>query len=202
MSQNVLPPFDPLDYENIARNVVAALLERPLSPLPPAEPFGGAGIYGIYYAGQFHAYRQVASPPGDWPIYVGKAVPPGGRRGEGNATEGLGQPLFRRLQEHADSIRAATNLTLADFTCRHLTVQPVWIGLAENVLIRRFRPVWNTVMDGFGNHPPGRGRLAMRRPRWDIIHPGRAWAERLTARETPEQILRQVAEHLAGGVDN
>jgi hypothetical protein len=51
------------------------------------------------------------------------------------------------------------------------------------------------VVDGFGNHPPGKGREGMQRPRWDIVHPGRGWAVRLRADETSEKILRAVAEH-------
>ncbi|MCX5643658.1 MAG: Eco29kI family restriction endonuclease [Phycisphaerae bacterium] len=31
-------------------------------------------------------------------------------------------------------------------------------------------------MVAFGNHSPGAGRGAMRRPRWDILHPARLWA--------------------------
>ena len=29
----------------------------------------------------------------------------------------------------------------------------------------------------------------MRRPRWDVVHPGRPWAEALKAEETVEDIL-------------
>lgn len=43
--------------------------------LPP-EPFIGAGIYAIYYVGDFEAYRPNAAANRDgnyqWPIYVGK----------------------------------------------------------------------------------------------------------------------------------
>lgn len=45
------------------------------------------------------------------------------------------------------------------------------------------------MIDGFGNHDPGAGRRNMRRPRWDIIHPGRTWAEKLAAAETFEEVV-------------
>ena len=100
-----------------------------------------------------------------------------------------GMELFRRLLEHAKSIEQTRNLRLEEFKCRYLVVVPVLITLAERFLIDHFRPVWNTVIDGFGNHDPGAGRRNMRRPRWDILHPGRPWAERLNATETPEQVI-------------
>lgn len=43
----------------------------------------------------------------------------------------------------------------------------------------RFAPIWNRTLDGFGNHDPGKGRRAGQRPSWDVLHPGRSWAERL-----------------------
>ena len=50
----------------------------------------------------------------------------------------------------------------------------------EAELIRRFMPLWNTLVDGFGNHDPGAGRYNQARSEWDILHPGRSWAVRLT----------------------
>jgi hypothetical protein len=65
----------------------------------------------------------------------------------------------------------------------------VWTPLAERFLIEHYHPIWNTVVDGFGNHDPGKGRHAMKRPRWDILHPGRPWAALLPPAETVEEIL-------------
>ena len=45
--------------------------------------------------------------------------------------------------------------------------------MAERFLIEHFRPIWNVVLDGFGNHDPGKGRTAMKRPRWDSSHAGK-----------------------------
>jgi hypothetical protein len=82
--------------------------------------------------------------------------------------------------------KQAENLHLDEFPFRFLVVVPVRIRLAQRFLIGHFRPVWNTVLDGFGNHDPGKGRKDMRRPRWDIVHPGRPGATRLTAAETAD----------------
>lgn len=46
-------PYNPLDKRNLGVSVADALLERPILPLPPADSFVGAGIYAIYYVGNF-----------------------------------------------------------------------------------------------------------------------------------------------------
>lgn len=95
----------------------------------------------------------------DPPIYVGKAVPSGGRKGKVDPeASSKGNQLFKSLEEHRKSIVAATNLNIADFWCRHLVVDDIWIPLGESLLIQRFQPIWNSVVDGFGNHDPGAGR--------------------------------------------
>jgi hypothetical protein len=91
----------------------------------------------------------------------------------------------------------ADNLTGGDFTCRYLVLVPAWITLAERFLIETFRPVWNTVVDGFGNHPQGKFRSTGRRSRWDILHSGRAWAASRHADETVEEIAAKVSQALA-----
>ena len=187
-----MQPYDPLDYENLARSVVEALMGGAEAPLPPSEAFEGAGAYAIYYHGDFDAYSHLHKGNRLLPIYVGKAVPTGARKG-GHAPS-VGRELYRRLNEHSKSIEQAENLELKDLTCRYLVVVPVWITLAERFLVEHYRPVWNVVIDGFGNHDPGAGRLGMKRPRWDVLHPGRAWAARLTAAESYEEVLRRLAE--------
>ena len=166
-------------------------------PLPPATEFQGAGIYAIYYAGDLEPYAEVSSPDCLVPIYVGKAVPRGARRGGNDPTEAAGNVLFARLVEHGQSISTVSNLDLNDFHCRYLVVDDVWIPLAESLLIQRFRPVWNMVLDGFGNHDPGKGRYEGMRPRWDTVHPGREWAAKCQAREeTPASLIDLVKNHI------
>ncbi len=208
--------YDPLSYENLARSVVGALMEREPEGLPPGQPFAGPGVYALYYQGPFEAYQPLASPGCERPIYVGKAIAPGGRKGRGadGAEESLplfqgypeqpkpageGMPLFHRLCEHAKSLEQAENLALADFRCRYLVVMPVWVTLAERFLLSHYKPIWNSLVDGFGNHDPGSGRGAMRRPRWDILHPGRPWAARLTAAETPMEVLAAIEAFFGDG---
>ena len=186
-------PYNPLDRRSLADSVVEALLQRDAGPLPPADSFVGAGVYAIYYAGGFEPYRVIAEGrAGDAdarPLYVGKAVPAGARKGGSGLNPNPGTVLFRRLNEHAQSIRDATNLALDDFWCRYLVVDDIWIPLGESLLIQRFSPVWNTVVAGFGNHDPGGGRRNQARSAWDVLHPGRPWAARLPAGTQSAQAL-------------
>jgi hypothetical protein len=180
---DVNEPYNPLHKKNLGFSVAEALLAKDAVPLPPAKSFRGAGIYAIYYMGNFPLYAPVATENREekfgWPLYVGKAIPEGARRGGFGLDTPAGAVLFKRLCEHAQSIEAVANLALADFACRFLTVDDIWIPLGENLLIEMFVPVWNMVIDGFGNHDPGAGRYNQRRSAWDELHVGRVWAERL-----------------------
>lgn len=176
-------PYNPLDRTSLGASVSEALLRRDPVPLRPMAQFVGAGIYAIYYTGDYEPYSPIAERNRDaeWcaPIYVGKAVPAGARQGGYGLGESPGTAMYSRLRQHADSIDAARNLDLADFHCRYLVVEDIWIPLGESLLIRTFQPIWNTILDGFGNHDPGSGRYNQQRSPWDVLHPGRSWAERL-----------------------
>lgn len=187
-------PYDPLDYGNLAHSVVRALLKTPPAELSPAEAFTGSGVYALYYQGELPFYSRIAGRESDTPIYVGKAVPKGGRTGSTKTKSAAGKELHQRLREHAKSIRQVDNLALGEFQCRYLVVVPVWINPAERFLLEHFQPIWNTAIDGFGNHAPGKGRRDMRRPRWDIVHPGRPWAAKLKAGENVEQIVKRLID--------
>ncbi|MDX2285089.1 MAG: Eco29kI family restriction endonuclease [Bacteroidia bacterium] len=175
-------PFNPLDKQHLGESVAQALLDKPVSPLPPT-PFNGAGIYAIYYTGPFSPYATIAARNADekWaaPMYVGKAVPAGARKGGILQAADIGNVLWKRLREHADSISQADNLDLQDFACRYLAVDDIWIPLAESMLISKYRPIWNNLLDGFGNHDPGQGRTGQKISPWDLVHPGRPWASKL-----------------------
>ena len=183
--------YNPLNVEEFGRNAARALMEYPADTLPPGDAFNGAGVYTIHYAGDFPAYAGL----GDTPIYVGKADPPGGGRGRRPDPAEI-TTLYGRLGEHAESIALGVNLHLEDFTCRWLVLDPVWIGLTEQVLITQYRPIWNAVMRGFGNHDQGRTRDTQQRSRWDTMHPGRAWAAQQRERtETIVDITAAIMRH-------
>ncbi|MFA5192195.1 MAG: Eco29kI family restriction endonuclease [Verrucomicrobiia bacterium] len=191
-------PYNPLAKRNLAESIVSKLLHQVPQELPPPQ-FVGAGIYLIYYTGDFKAYGPVTSANRNrkfaQPIYVGKAVPPGARKGGLGLDTPHGNALYKRLSKHAESIEATKNLSLADFRCRWLVVDEVFITLGETMLISHFKPLWNLVVDGFGNNPPGGGRAEGKKPMWDVIHPGRAWAAELTAAVTEAQVFALIKQH-------
>lgn len=196
--------YNPLDKINLGKSVADALLAQPVHALDDIPAFEGAGIYVIYYRGPYPAYAPIAKANAEearWPIYIGKAIPSGGRKGASLAASARGTPLYKRLAEHRESIRDAENgsgnLAVHDFLVRYLIVDDIWIPLGESLLIAKFKPVWNVVLDGFGNHDPGKGRYVGLRPLWDHLHPGREWAIRCAERtETEAEIAQRLDDYL------
>lgn len=186
-------PYNPLDKHHLGESVADALVSRPIMDLPPANQFIGAGIYAIYYSGKFEPYGAIArnNTANRWasPIYVGKAIAPGARKGGFGLGTNTGSVLFNRLRQHAESINLAENLEISDFKVKYLVVDDIWIPLGENMLIEKYSPLWNCVIDGFGNHDPGKGRHAQKKSPWDVLHPGRPWANRLSPCDKTEQEL-------------
>jgi hypothetical protein len=194
--------YNPLDKDHLAENIVREFFKRKLHPLPPAESFAGAGIYALYYRGNYPLYRKISqslksflsaepasSAEQPKPIYIGKSDPPGRRKGsfeeepteegEDEALEVLTtvpthRKLHERLGQHATSISMAKkNLKLDDFLCRYMLVDEIWVALGEARLVDWFKPVWNVMIDGFGSKVEGIGRADSARSVWDILHPGR-----------------------------
>jgi hypothetical protein len=144
-------PYNPLDKRNLGNSIADALLNNPVEPLLLKEPFMGAGIYAIYYTGNFPAYERITALNSNnqfkAPLYIGKAVPAGARKG-GFLDVDPGAALYKRLNDdHARSVEQARNLNIEDFFCRYLVVDDFWIPLGESLLIDKFSPVWNVVRD-------------------------------------------------------
>lgn len=195
--------YNPLATINLAKSIQNAILEQPLRALASLSGERGAGVYAIYYSGDFQTYaplsRSMASNR-EVPIYVGKAIPKGGRIGGLTRDAEHGRRLGERLGIHADSIRETTNLNIEHFHARSLVIEDVWIALGENMLIQQFRPVWNVVTAGFGNKAPGKGRQDQAMSLWDTIHPGRAHSKmlgpnRLSATEIADRIENFLSGH-------
>lgn len=165
------------------------MYKTPAFQLPPPKPFIGTGVYCLYYLGKFKLYQKIARvnvAECEQPIYVGKAVPRGWRTARGGSEED--SSLTQRLRDHARSINQGAGLDVKDFKCRFMILkgdESSMITIVEAALIRKYRPLWNTVVDGFGNHDPGSGRYEQAKSEWDVLHPGRAWAERLKGK-SPE----------------
>ena len=191
-------------FQSVVDEAVRFFTTTPVHKLAPPNRFIGAGVYGLYYIGDNELYTKIAESNRQtcvWPIYVGKAVPSGWRTAR--ATDSETPVLFQRLREHMRSIQQATNLEVNGFLCRFMILDGAESDLVipvEAALIRRYRPLWNSTVDGFGNHDPGQGRYNQAKSEWDVLHPGRLWAERLTG-ESPGQEdviakVRQLPEEL------
>lgn len=198
------PIFNPLSFESLSKSIANELAHAPVHLLKGLGRFEGPGIYALYYTGDFEAYEPLARANrarcGSWPIYIGKAEA-STRRGKGLRApdDYSGIALYRRLCQHAKSIDAAKNLSIDDFQIRALVLGYVWIPMAEASALAMYRPLWNTIIDGFGNHAPGGGRKNQMASRWDTLHPGRAWATRLKPNVfAAEQIASESLVWLSG----
>lgn len=192
----IIEPYNPLDKRNLCASITAATLSSPVHNLAP-KPFIGAGIYVLYYRGNFPPYSLLSKLNEDSynvPIYIGKAVPAGARKGGSDLNTDHGLALYNRLSEHYTSISKAINLNVDDFACRYLVLDEIWIALAESMIIDMYQPLWNVCLEGFGNHDPGKGRYQQQKSPWDCIHEGREWADKLRPNNlSKEEILEKVS---------
>ncbi len=174
--------FESNRLKKIVEDAVAHFEISPVESFPPSEPFTGGGVYGLYYLGDFELYealRLETVSRESIPIYVGKSNPSGWRTARAAKTSD--RKLYHRIREHYRSVLAAENLDPADFRVKYMVLdgdESGLIGPVEAALIRKYQPLWNTVIDGFGNHTPGMGRFDQAKSGWDVLHPGRAWAEK------------------------
>lgn len=198
--------FRSAKFKGVIQEAIHFIMASPVHSLPPTDRFPGSGVYVLYYVGPFEHYQYITEANQEeatTPIYVGKAVPPGWRAGR-SATRAAdsAKPLYRRLVEHANNIKKVKNLDVSDFHCRFMILDDIesdLISACEAQLIRQFGPLWNTTVDGFGNHTPGEGRFDQARSEWDVLHPGRPWAMR--CRGTPpvlEDIVAKIARRSGG----
>lgn len=198
-------PYNPLEKSNLAESIVRAILESPTRPLSQTSSLTGAGVYVIYYTGDLEWYAPLATKNAldkfEQPIYIGKAIPKGGRKGgvsEDAAAKGTA--LRDRLGQHFTSISEAANLEENDFFYKSLVVDDIWIPLGENMLIEQYKPIWNRVIDGFGNKDPGNRRKDQYRSPWDVIHPGRKFADKLGMNpRTAEEIIADLKSYFETG---
>jgi len=203
---NQVDPYNPLDLEALGQSLLRHLERQPLHPLGAVERFSGSGVYALYYQGDGDPYGPIGRfnrPICKLPIYIGRAKDPGSRTGF-DPLKQIDSPLLReRVQQHKKSIGSTENLQVADFAARLLVVMPIWIPLAEAMAIRRYRPLWNSQLQGFGIHAPGSGRSGQKRSQWDELHPGRVFAAGLKRNEraTRSALLERMRGAVQDAVD-
>jgi Eco29kI restriction endonuclease len=184
-------------FRGIVEEAIHFFNDTPVHSLPPPERFAGPGVYALYYTGNFELYAELGARNRiscEHPIYVGEAVARGSRKGITKSS--ADKTLLGRLRDHSKSIAQATNILIDDFCCRFMVMLDFESDLilpVESEIIRRYKPLWNIAVDGFGNHDPGRGRYNQAVSEWDALHPGRTWVDRLTgARPDPEKVEAKV----------
>lgn len=194
--------FHSPEFQSVVNDALKFFEGTPVYKMPLSKRFVGPGVYALYYVGQNELYSKLAEVNRKvcvQPIYIGKAVPPGWRTAR-IRTSGTAD-LYRRINEHRRSIEQSTNLKISDFQCRFMILTDLESDLIvpiEAELIRRYVPLWNSVVDGFGNHDPGKGRYNQAKSDWDVLHPGRGWAERLTGQATSEEeIVARIQQSLS-----
>ncbi len=197
-----LHTFRSPEFKGILEEAVQFFANTPVHLLPPPESFAGVGVYALYYMGDLPIYTAISQKNLSnevLPIYVGKAVPAGWRtaRQPRNVDE---RSLYLRLCEHSRSIQQTSDLQQSHFKCRFMVLGDVETDLLTSIeatLIRKYNPLWNSIIDGFGNHDPGSGRTDQAVSEWDMLHPGRAWAEKLRgAKPDLEAIKRKISAYV------
>jgi hypothetical protein len=200
--------------------VAVALLSQDPIPLGEVPPTYGSGVYALYYTGDHPAYAEISNTEN--PIYVGKADP---ASSTAKTPREQGTRLFGRLADHRKAIatvqayaeeqerqrlaaggegEAIPILRVQDFTCRRLVCTTHAQLVAEQHLIRLFRPAWNSEMKicfGISKHGDAATTRGNNRSPWDVLHPGRQWAvgnpvrDGMTAKTIEAALLRHFSEY-------
>lgn len=161
--------FDPLSTIELTAQICRKFEEQPSVPLAEVPPFDGAGLYAIYYTGSNNPlYRPLRGYL--IPVYVGSAQFHSSATGR---TIRSRVPLHLRVREHQRSI-GESDLDIGDFAVRLLLMPDVHIDLGENGLRVGYKPVWNSVLRGFGSHEQGAQTRTSAQTIWDSVHAGRA----------------------------
>ena len=206
-----LQPFDRSKhvYRNdafveLVKDAVRFFNGTPIRELPPSESFQGTGVYALYCTGRtgiYAKYGELNRLAYSHPIYVGKAVPKGWRQSRtADARAPNSRELVSRLRQHSRSIESGSGVDLQDFMCRFMIFEDAgsdMIGTIEAALIKLHRPLWNSALDGFGNHDPGSGRYNQAKSDWDVVHIGREWATKCQGQhKTLESVMSNINMHM------
>ena len=195
--------YNNTDFSELIMDAVSFFNGTPVHPLPPPAKFRGTGVYALYYIGRvgtYSRYGELNRTAYGHPIYVGKAVPDGWRQARVTDTNNSTK-LQSRLSEHSRSIaKVSDTLKPEDFMCRFAILEgPAsdMIGTIEAALIKLHKPLWNSSLDGFGNHTPGSGRFKQAKSDWDVAHAGRAFADKCEGiPKELEKVLNNIKLHL------
>jgi hypothetical protein len=191
-------------FAELVKDAIRFFNGTPVQLLPPPTQFTGVGVYALYYIGRnplYNVYSEKNRLEYRFPIYVGKAVPRGWRQARALIeSTSESNELYSRLNQHKNSIKSVKDLEPEEFMCRFVIFEDTssdMISTIESSLIKINKPLWNTILDGFGNHDPGNGRYNQAKSDWDIVHRGRNFAEKCKGKpNTLESIIPKIVAHL------
>jgi hypothetical protein len=205
LEEKETPAYSPLTMPELTKSIESAFSGNAPVCLSKVLPFPGSGVYALYYTGDFPLYKPIADSnkqtPGSWAIYVGKAGKEGRRKG--TDLKSSKYAIYERLANHHTESIKATALNVEDFWVRYLPIEGLFVPLCEKMLIAQHQPLWNDVVDGFGNKHMGVARIHKETGQqitpWDLLHPGRGnRAVKLNKRfpkiETLESVVKKAVE--------
>lgn len=202
--QEPFAPFSNLELRSQLNDYIAA---GPIVPLRDIPRIKGGGAYLLLpresrptrYAPALFGplVERNRRDPGSGVAYVGKAIPPGGRKGQGDGADGA--YISQRVRNHIVTLDQ-TGLRPEDWDFRWVVcgdgMDPV---LVENWLVQKYQPVLNVCLEGLGNNDPGNGRRNQARSPFDTVFPGRPWADKLppVSHQRRQMLVAKVRQFLA-----
>ncbi|MBF6095718.1 Eco29kI family restriction endonuclease [Nocardia cyriacigeorgica] len=197
MGAQYLPEsFDPLSTTQLSNTICEKLERQPLVSMADQIPrFEGAGLYALYYRGDsVELYRPLAKL--QIPVYAGQGRSSNSATG---ATSRAARPLCERLRMHRTSMIQG-GLPIAEFRFRALLMPDVHADLGENGLRVGYRPVWNSVLTGFGSKEQGASTRKSGKSKWDTVHDGRRRTYGEATHQAP-QLTAAVKAHIEWQLD-
>jgi len=184
----LVTPYNPLDTHHLAESIAREFFRGSLHPLPPTSGFSGAGIYAIYYGGDYPLYAEIAEslhvyesnfgklPAAEMvkqpvPLYIGKSDPPGSRKG---LFAGVGETDAladggRATNEETEKLLTETPVHRKLYS--RLAKHAKSIGAAKNLKLTDFQCRYMLVDEIWV--PLGEARLvAAFKPIWNVLIEG------------------------------
>lgn len=158
--------------------IIDELEKQPLVSLKEVKASCAAGAYLLYTRSVNGEYAVWAM--GGVPLYSGKTI-----------------DMADRLGQHTLSIKQATNLNIDDFMVKYVELPKEYSHLAcmfEAAMLKRYEPLWNTSLTGFGLKDVGVNRADSKISDWDTKHPGRPNRGQTPNRKTLEELTATIAQ--------
>ncbi len=171
--------FDPSNPNVGGRIVGITMIAQKRKPLANIERFYGAGVYALYYNGDFPGLR--ANFAAGTPDLRGKADPAdAASKTAMEQGDRLARAAYGSLEKYREGGKPRCDWQ--DFEYRALVVQTGWQTSAEDYLIHLFKTASGIPAGVSATDSANMATIPARAPTcaspWDTLHPGRDWAHR------------------------